>query len=86
MTCDEMRELLPGYALDALDLAETTDIELHLRDCREHDDELVGLRATGFALSLLDEEREPSAILRGRVLAVAARSTPAAPHASSGTL
>ena len=48
-----MRELLPGYALDALDLAETTDIELHLRDCRNHDDELVGLRATGFALNIL---------------------------------
>ena len=77
MTCEELRDLLPGYALDALEPVEVAAVEAHLRDCREHDDEVVGLRATGLALSLLDEAREPA--LRARVMAAA---VPAAIRAS----
>jgi hypothetical protein len=69
MTCDEVRDLLPGYVLDALDSHETEDVETHLSSCREHDEELVDLRATGMALALLDDA-PPSAQLRDRVRAV----------------
>lgn len=73
MTCEELRDLLPGYVLDALEPAEVAAVEAHLRDCREHDDEVVELRATGFALALLDEAREPT--LRARVMAATASAT-----------
>lgn len=53
MDCDELRELLPAYVLGALDAEELAAVEEHLRAGREHDDELVELRATVFALDRL---------------------------------
>ena len=69
MTCDEVRELLPGYALEALDPSERDAVDAHLMTCRLHDEDLVQLRTTGMALSVLDEASTPSAQLRARVLA-----------------
>jgi len=69
MNCAEVEELLSGYVLDALEPHEMDDIDEHLATCREHDDEIVDLRATGMALALL-EESQPSAHLRDRVRAV----------------
>ncbi len=43
-THDQIRELLPAYALDALDPAEARSVADHLRDCAECIQELVGLR------------------------------------------
>ncbi|MGE3857975.1 MAG: anti-sigma factor [Dehalococcoidia bacterium] len=68
MTCEDVQDLLPGYMLDALDEHEAAEVEAHLATCREHDEELVELRATGMALALLDDA--PSAQLRDRVRAV----------------
>jgi anti-sigma factor RsiW len=56
MNCEEVRELLPAYVLGALDAEELEALEAHLRDGREHDDELVELRATVFALDSLGDE------------------------------
>jgi anti-sigma-K factor RskA len=50
MNCEQARELLPAYALGVLDLDETSEVEAHLRAGHEHDEELVELRATVFAL------------------------------------
>ena len=53
MTCEEIQDLLPGYVLDALDAHEMEQVDAHLSTCRDHDEELVDLRATGMALALL---------------------------------
>jgi anti-sigma-K factor RskA len=79
MTCDEVRELLPAYALGLLEGDELEAVEAHLRAGREHDDELVELRATSFALDLLDEEPPYSPELReqiGRIASTAATVEP----------
>ena len=44
-------------------------VDAHLSTCRDHDEELVDLRATGMALALLDDAA-PSPQLRARVRAV----------------
>ena len=69
MTCEEIQDLLPGYVLDALDAHEMEQVDAHLASCRDHDEELVDLRATGMALALLDDAA-PSSQLRARVRAV----------------
>jgi anti-sigma-K factor RskA len=56
MNCEEVRELLPAYVLGALDADELEVVEAHLREGREHDEELVELRATVFALDSLGDE------------------------------
>ena len=85
---EEIGELLPGYALGALDAADTAAVQEHLRTCREHDDELVALRATVLALGMLADEREPSASLAAGIGAIATTSHAgeAAPSARSDIL
>lgn len=83
MNCNEVQELLPAYVLGALEADETREVEAHLRSGREHDDELVELRATAFALDrFADEESldEPAAPLELRPT-VARRSAAAGPRA-----
>jgi anti-sigma-K factor RskA len=50
MNCEKVRELLPAYVMSALDRDELNDVEAHLSAGHEHDNELVELRATVFAL------------------------------------
>ena len=50
MNCEEVRELLPAYVVGKLERDEVQAVEEHIRAGREHDDELVELRATVFAL------------------------------------
>jgi hypothetical protein len=70
VTCEEIRELLPAYALGLLDADEIAAVEAHLAECREHDAELVDLRATGFALDLLRDDVEVSPGLAERVAGI----------------
>lgn len=80
MTCEEIRELLPAYALGLLDAEETDAVEAHLRDCRAHDADLVDLRTTGLALDMLREDPKVSSHLRESVsripTAVSTREAP----------
>jgi anti-sigma-K factor RskA len=55
MNCEQARELLPAYVLGALDVDETRKVEAHVKAGREHDRELVELRATVFALDRFAE-------------------------------
>lgn len=70
MTCDDVRELAGAYALRALTPDEQHEVEAHLAECELHPD-FVELRATARLLERAVPEREPSAALRDRVLAIA---------------
>jgi anti-sigma factor RsiW len=50
MTHDEASELLPAYALDAVDGVEGTELEAHLASCPRCQSELDGLREVAAAL------------------------------------
>ncbi len=83
MNCDEVRELLAAFALDALTEDERAAVAEHLEGCALHP-ELADLRATIEALPALADPLDPPTALRQRVLAIA--SAPAeAPRASDPT-
>lgn len=70
MNCDEVRDLLPAYVLGALDAEELEAVEEHLRAGSEHEEELVELRATVFALDRFGDELEPSESFEAATLAI----------------
>ena len=80
MNCDEVRELLPAYALDALTEAERAAVREHLEWCALHP-ELAALNSTVEALAGLADDLQPPAELRARVLAVTSASEARAPVA-----
>ena len=76
MNCEEVTELLPAYVLGVLEPDELEGVEAHLREGREHDNELVELRATVFALDRYREDliTSPTPAPRARPATIAARS------------
>jgi anti-sigma factor RsiW len=64
-----IHELTAGYALDALDAEERRAFEAHLPDCARCQDELRDFWETTDALAVAASGPEPSAALRGRILA-----------------
>lgn len=76
MTCEDIRDLLPAYALDAADEAEARLVREHVPKCLACRRELAAYRATADALALAVPSAAPSARLRERVLA----ATGAAPR------
>ena len=77
MNCDEVRELLGAYVLDAVSLEERAEIEAHLADCGLHE-EVASLRAAAFALDPAAPAREPPPELEQRILRAALAERPAA--------
>jgi len=70
MNCNEVRELLAAYALDAVSESERAAVREHLTGCALHP-ELTELRATVEALAGIADEVDAPANLRARVLALA---------------
>lgn len=82
MTHDELQELLPAYALDALPEAEETEMRAHLESCPSCSALLGEHLETAGRLALAAAPAVPSPDLRARVLAEAVRTgqvVPAAP-------
>jgi anti-sigma-K factor RskA len=79
MNCEEATELLPAYVLGALEPDEVAEVESHLAGCRRHDQELVELRATVFAIDRYREELAPtpSLALAGRLGEITPEVVPA---------
>lgn len=71
MTCDEVREQLEAYVLDALDAEERAAVEAHLPTCPECQSLVQDYLETAHALSLAlatAAPLEPPAALKDRVL------------------
>ena len=77
MSCDEVRELLGAYALDAVSPEERAEIEAHLANCGLHV-EVASLRAAAFALDPAAPARQPPPELEQRILRAALADRPAA--------
>jgi anti-sigma-K factor RskA len=75
MTNEQLHDLAPGYALDALDEEDRRAFETHLGECERCREELVSLGDTAGALALAAEGPSPPSALRERVLE-AARAQP----------
>ena len=76
MNCDEVRELLGAYALDAVPPDEREAIEAHLEECGLHE-EVVPLRAAAFGLGAAAPARTPPPELESRIMQAALASRPA---------
>ena len=71
MGADALHELTAGYALDALDPAETAAYEEHLAHCDACQAELASLAAAAGALGFAAEPAEPPPALREKILVTA---------------
>ena len=67
MTCDEVRDLLGSFALDALDEGEMDEVRDHLESCNQHA-EAAGLIAAARSLAFAPAEREPPPALKSRIM------------------
>jgi anti-sigma-K factor RskA len=74
LTCEEVRELLPLLALNALDVDERDVVDDHLAGCSACLDELATYSETAAALALALPQADPSPSLKGRVLSEARRA------------
>ncbi|HLW60429.1 MAG TPA: anti-sigma factor [bacterium] len=68
MTHEELRELIPAYAIDALDLEDERAVEVHLEACPACQRDLAELRAVAAELAAGVGAVDPPPALRGRVL------------------
>lgn len=68
MDHDELQELLPAYALDALEAGDVPPVEAHLALCAECRQDLRGFQEVAAHLARAEELREPPSYLRRRVL------------------
>ncbi len=77
MTHEELRDLIPAYALDALDPDAARAVEAHLRACDECRGEVSSLQAVAAELAAGVAPVEPPPALRARVLAAVRPRRPA---------
>lgn len=80
LTCDEARDLVPGFVLGALEAAEMVAVHAHLTECPEAHAEALEFGGLVGSLARSIEPVEPPAGLRSRILRAAA-AEPVAPGA-----
>lgn len=68
MDCNQIDELLGGYALTALDQQDEVSVDLHLATCERHQRTVEELRRATDRLMLAAPERDPGPELRTRIL------------------
>jgi len=68
LTHNHVFDLIPGYALEALDEAETNQVRLHLAQCAICQEELYMYQDLAGLLSSALPQAAPSQALRGRLL------------------
>jgi anti-sigma-K factor RskA len=73
-SCEEVRELLPLLALDALDVDERDVVDDHVAGCSGCLEELAGYTETAAALAVALPQNDPTPALKGRLLAEARRA------------
>ena len=76
MTNEELHDLTPAYALDALDPDERRAYEEHLAGCERCRGDLAELGETVGALGLAAEGPAPPEALRDRILVAAREEGP----------
>lgn len=76
--CAATDEMLPAYAVDALDAADRALVEAHLATCDRHED-AAAWGDVALRLSDLAPEMAPPAALRDRILAIPSAPPAAAP-------
>ncbi len=77
MTHEELRDLVPAYAVDALEPEEARALEAHLQECEACREELTRLQEVAAELATGVTPVEPPSWLRGQVLS-AVRPRPTA--------
>jgi RNA polymerase sigma-70 factor (ECF subfamily) len=73
--CNKVSELIPHYALGALEATEMTDVEEHLNGCPDCDGLTREHLAASVALGALAPPVEPPAALRNRIMAAVGAQT-----------
>ena len=76
MTCDDARDLAPGFVLGALSLDEASAVRAHLATCEQSHAEFAELGGVVPYLADSLDPVEPPAGLRSRLLAAAAAERP----------
>ncbi len=71
MICDDIRDLVPAYALGVTTDDEARQVDDHIASCREHDLDIEDARGTAELLAAGVPAMEPPADLKARILAQA---------------
>lgn len=82
-TCDEVRDLAPLFAVDALDADEMQAVREHLAGCPDAHDELLAFGEASSALLATVEPVAPPPALKARLLAAAAADLESGAHPAS---
>jgi hypothetical protein len=83
LTCDEVRDLAPLFAADALEAEEMAAVREHLADCPEAHEELLAFGEAATALLETVEPVAPPAALKSRLLTAAAADLASGEHPAS---
>lgn len=67
MSCEEVRDLLSAFALEALEEGEMTAVRDHIESCDQHG-EAAELIAAARSLAFAPAEREPPPALKSRIM------------------
>jgi hypothetical protein len=83
LTCDEIRDLAPLFAVDALDADEMAAVREHLADCPDAHEELLAFGEAATALLETVEPVAPPPALRGRLIDAAEADLHSGDHPAS---